>query len=123
MNEEQQELINIAYEEYRHSFKDYWSGKHYDIPVITTFIYRMKHQEGFFKGRGLKIEERELSLEERYGLVRVNGLCPKYSFEIEDGKPTQNKMSESEWYDNHNIPTKLITLTYNDKIIESHYLL
>ena len=56
---------------------------------------------------------RELSLEERYELVRVNGLCPKYSFEIEDGKPIPNKLSESEWYDKFNVPTRAISLMYN----------
>jgi hypothetical protein len=84
------------------------------------FINKCKTDSEFSEKWGLKIEERELSLEERYGLVRENGLCPKYSFEIENGKPTPNKMSESEWYDNHNIPTKLITITYNDKTIESY---
>ena len=89
---------------------------------MTTdeFINICKTDTEFSERWGLKIEERELSLEERYGLLRVNGISPKYSFEIEDGKPTPNKMSESEWYDNHNIPTKLITITYNDKRIESY---
>ena len=49
---------------------------------------------------------RELSLEERYQLVRTNGLCPKYSFEMVDGKPIPNKLTESEWYDKYNIPTR-----------------
>ena len=109
MNKEQQELIDIAYQEYRQSFKDYWSGKHYDIPTITTFIDRMKNQEGFFKNRGLKIEERELSLEERteYKKKRdgISRTFAPYTHQMLDGS---------------NIPTKLITITYKDKIIENY---
>jgi thymidylate synthase len=62
---------------------------------------------------------RELSLKERYELVRVNGLCPKYSFEIEDGKPVPNKLSENEWYDKFNIPTRAISLMWNQRSVDT----
>ena len=84
------------------------------------FINKCKTDSEFSERWGLKIEERELSLNERYELVRVNGLCPKYSFEIENGKPVPNKFSQSEWYDKYNIPTRLITITYKDTKIESY---
>jgi len=64
---------------------------------------------------GFQLYTRELSERERYDLVRVNGLCPKYSFEIEDGKPVANKLSEKEWYDKHNIPTRAISLMWNQR--------
>jgi thymidylate synthase len=67
---------------------------------------------------GFQVYTRELSLKERYELVRVNGLCPKYSFEIEDGKPVPNKLSESEWYDKHNIPTRAISLMWNQRSVD-----
>ena len=149
MNKEQQELIDEAYLDYLEytvlgvtngldriaghldnclvEYDGYY--EHFTNPSFSygfrphtpeEFINKCKTDEEFSEKWGLKIEERELSLFERYGLVRENGLCPKYSFEIENGKPTPNKMSESEWYDNHNIPTKLITITYNDKTIISY---
>jgi len=108
------DLLNDAYMDY------YWTMGDKIKLTKYEFIKKCKTDLEFSEKWGLKIEERELSLFERYGLVRENGLCPKYSFEIENGKPTPNKMSESEWYDNHNIPTKLITITYNDKTIISY---
>ena len=63
---------------------------------------------------GLKIEERELSGSERYTIARQYGLCPKYSnIGIEN-------CTEEEHYNKYNVPTKLITITYNDKTIESY---
>ena len=47
---------------------------------------------------------REMTLEERYQLVRTNGLCPKYPFEIVEGNPVPNRWTESEWYDRYNVP-------------------
>lgn len=82
------------------------------------FINQCKTDVEFSERWGLRIEERELSDRERYELVRVNGMCPKYSFEIEDGKPVPNKLSEKEWYDNFDIPTRAITVTYNNETIE-----
>jgi hypothetical protein len=117
MNKEQQELLDEAYKSYENYCQSLDIN---DYDDKDTFIKGVKLNNRYSNRWGLKIEERELSWEERYGLSRVNGISPKYSFEIEDGKPTPNKMSESEWYDNHNIPTKLITITYNDKTIESY---
>ena len=58
---------------------------------------------------GLKIEERELSLEERQNLYFK--LNPEFRLVHEDMDKHMDK---------HNIPTKLITITYNDKTIESY---
>ena len=62
-----------------------------------------------------QVYTRELSLKERYQLARVNGLCPKYSFEIEDGKPVTNKLSENEWYDKFNVPKRAISLMWSQR--------
>ena len=78
------------------------------------FINNCKTNPEFSEKWGLKIEERKLSLEERYNL-------------IEDDKHTQfvnwqslgtDRVKES--LDEQNIPTKLITLTYNNETIESY---
>ena len=92
----------------------------YRKPTKEQFIDMIEADDEFAEKWGVKISERELSLRERYELVRANGLCPKYSFEIEDGKPIPNKLNESEWYDNYNIPTKIITLEYKEEKV-SYY--
>ena len=88
------------------------------LETREMFIKKIKVGDEFSERFGLKIEEQELSLQERHQLVRVNGLCPKYSFEIEDGKPIPNKLSEDEWYNTHNVPTRAITVRYKDETIE-----
>jgi hypothetical protein len=68
---------------------------------------------------GLKIEERELSFEERceIQIARLEGM---YS----SGKEVfiQHSVNDVKQItmDKNNIPTKLITITYNNKKIESH---
>jgi thymidylate synthase len=54
-----------------------------------------------------------------YKRVEVNGLCPKYSFEIEDGKPVPNKLNESEWYDKYNVPKRAISLMWNQRSVDT----
>jgi hypothetical protein len=76
------------------------------------FIDKCKTDSEFSEKWGLKIEERELSLEERMDLSREKRRTywnwPYWSFE------------EMEWHltNEWNIPTKLITLTYKDEKIE-----
>jgi hypothetical protein len=73
------------------------------------FIDKCKTDSEFSEKWGLKIEERELSLEERVdykkkrdGIART--FAP-YTHQILDGS---------------NIPTKLITITYNNEKVESY---
>jgi hypothetical protein len=70
------------------------------------FINNCKTNPEFSEKWGLKIEERELSLEERRKLA-------KYDSEF------VSPMTVESW-DRNNIPTKLITLTYNNETIESY---
>jgi hypothetical protein len=131
MNKEQQELVNEAYKNYRSKSKDI------DLPenlynkliddlnkdamfpidnpnrMLTKeeFINKCKTDKEFSEKWGLKIEERELSFEERLKLANV------------ENPNTDNKMVFLDYIsalDNRNIPTKLITITYNDKTIESY---
>ena len=78
------------------------------------FINKCKTDTEFSEKWGLKIEEKELNGSERYTIARQYGLCPKYSnIGIEN-------CTEEEHYNKYNVPTKLITITYNDKTIESY---
>ena len=70
------------------------------------FINKCKTDPEFSETWGLTIEERELSLEERRKLA-------KYDSEF------VSPMTVESW-DRNNIPTKLITLTYNNETIESY---
>ena len=71
------------------------------------YIYNCKTDPEFSEKWGLKIEERELRYEERIKL-----------YEEKTNLSTTYILSVKETLDKHNVPTKLITLTYNDETIE-----
>jgi hypothetical protein len=111
MNKEQQELLDEVYENFEkwyneHSGKEDYTG--YYVPNKEEFIRLIKTDNEFSEKWGLKIEERELSLEER-----VKIWDEKY---LKDVLP-ENSMDNLD-LNGDNIPTKLITITYNNKIIE-----
>jgi hypothetical protein len=81
--------------------------------TIQEFINKIKTDSEFSEKWGLKIEERELSLEERYQLMKNGDLDEWLTIHYKEPKTM-------EYMDKHNIPTKLITITYNDKTIESY---
>lgn len=116
MNKEQQELLDEAYENYCKSFENLSIIKQnsYDTEPITKqmFIEKVKNLDWFSEKWGLKIEERELSLEERhYTLTKIKLLIP-ISDDIKDN--WIEILNEKE------IPTKLITVTYNNETIERY---
>ena len=80
-----------------------------------SFIQMVKIDKEFSERWGLKIEERELSLEERLNIAKINRVSEKDSiFVILDYMNVLDK---------RNIPTKLTTLTYKDykeEIIKSY---
>ena len=81
------------------------------------FINKCKTDTEFSEEWGLKIGERELSLEERCDeYIKIN---PQ---ETNDGvlnyKWIGDNLCTHEDYDKWNVPTKLITLTYNNETIE-----
>jgi thymidylate synthase len=41
-----------AYKNYVTKFKEYWSGKGYDLPTMETFVDRIKNQQGFSEENG-----------------------------------------------------------------------
>ena len=126
MNKEQQQIIDEVYNNYwEETFRSQgteWveslSGMSLGTGELTTvyrqytkkdLIEKIKTDSKFSEKFKLKIEERELSLEERtkYKMKRDNiarTIAP-YTHQI---------------LNNSNIPTKLITLTYNNETIESY---
>jgi len=101
MNKEQQQIIDKVYDIYFDTIRD----DSMDWLDEKQFIDKIKTDTFTSELWGLKVEERELSLEER------------------------NKWSWDNWgitcemesvLDEQEVPTKLITITYNDKTIESY---
>jgi thymidylate synthase len=63
---------------------------------------------------------RELSLKERYMLVRKNYLCPKWDFVLDEkGNPVTNPIPQDVWYDNYNIPRRAISLMWNQRSVDT----
>ena len=123
MNKEQ--IIDEVYENYSKEYeKDNSIGmcllykrldgkKTYRKPDKEMFVGLCNHDKTFSEKWGLKIEERELSLEERMILCKEKwDYSWNRTINLEDIEWRMN----NEW----NIPTKLITLTYNNEKIESY---
>lgn len=70
-----------------------------------TFITEIKTNPSFSEKWGLKIEERELDMMERWGLAGLTPNMTEFDY--------CNKLC-----DEHNVPTKLITITYKNETIE-----
>jgi hypothetical protein len=133
MNKEQQELLDDAFSKFlKYKIENLFDTR-WDViiemntsdntkPYFATgrrlsqeeFINKCKTDTEFSERWGLKIEERELNGSERYTIARQYGLCPKYS------NIGLENCTEEEHYNKYNVPTKLITITYNDKTIESY---
>jgi len=110
MNKEQQELLNEAYENYKNKTEIMMGhGFHGTLLSQEEFINKCKTDTEFSEKWGLKIEERELGLEER---VKLTINTPEYRNYTEE--------QWKEYIDSTSSPTKLITITYNDKTIESY---
>jgi hypothetical protein len=73
-----------------------------------TFIQACKTDKKFSARWGLKIEERELSLEERGKILEE--IHPLYYME--------QQLGGEDILTRNNIPTKLITVTYNNEAVE-----
>jgi hypothetical protein len=120
MNKEQEQIIDEVYQNYLTNFIPPTCPPNLDVqpsyyePMTKEwFIKSIKERglrgEEFSEKWGLKIKERELSLEERtkYKMKRDNiarTIAP-YTHQI---------------LNNSNVPTKLITLTNNNETIESY---
>jgi len=101
------DLLNEAYMGY------YWIMVDKIKLTQNEFINKCKTDPEFSEKWGLTIEERELSLEERMGLCKEKwDYSWNRTINLEDIEWRMN----NEW----NIPTKQITVTYNNKTIESY---
>ena len=124
MNNEQQQIIDEAYENYVNWWEyddnsvnlsdkesEKWlklvdGGLQWGVLSKEEFINKCKTDTEFSEKWGLKIEERELSDDERYDLCAAQ-------------KSKMSAISEED-YIKYNIPTKLITITYKEQTIESY---
>jgi len=134
---EQQELLDEAYENYLQHYDDEYNEEqkkiqknplHWMEMEYTNirpypkqmFINKCKTDPEFSEKWGLTIEERELSRKERSEYYYKHG----NSEGIVEGSLDRLIFEEDEvahkWYDERNVPTKLITITHNDKTIESY---
>lgn len=59
-----------------------------------------------------------LSDEERSILARSEGLCPKWQFEIADGKPVPNQMTKTEHLDKYNVPKRKLSLLWTQRSVD-----
>jgi hypothetical protein len=86
-----------------------------DLPSTQEeFINKIKTDDEFTKKWGLKIEVRELSLRERMNL------CREKLDDTDDGEILLPSDIEYRMNNYWGIPTRAISLTYNDKTIESY---
>jgi hypothetical protein len=91
------------------------------IPKLLSkeqFINKCKTNPEFSEKWGLKIEERELSEKERMNTLVQNEQRLIYE-EVQSFKNVRKKKIK-DCLDERNVPTKLITLTYNNETIESY---
>jgi hypothetical protein len=93
----------------------------YRKPNKEMFIDLCTHDKTFSETWGLKIEERELSLSERGELFRKTYPGKSVDDFAPSGMEVQSIRHQLDTrYNKSNIPTKLITITYNNKTIESY---
>lgn len=120
-NEKMNQIIDEAYENYiaqtRIEFQEFCERNpgalvNYREDTKERFLKSIKENKHWFTGEkefsekwGLKIEERELDMMERWGLAGLTPNMTEFDY--------CNKLC-----DEHNVPTKLITITYKNETIE-----
>lgn len=123
-NEKYNQIVDEAYEKYINSLFYNFSGEvkgyltHFHLTRVE-FIFKCKTDSEFSEKRGLKIKERKLSLGERGEIFRKE--YPNKS--VDDFAPGGMEVQSlnhqlNTRYNNANIPTKLLTIIYNNETIE-----
>lgn len=141
MNKEQQELLDKSYENFSNKTKglNLYLEVNKDIVVVEgpvynahprlltqeEFINKCKTDTEFSENWGLWIEERELSRDEKeWQLEKTNCINDIENDRIIYGHEWEKYIQEQyegiESTQGIKIPTRLITITYNDKTIENH---
>lgn len=116
-NERYNQIIDEAYENYcknadegtfsgkwlksEESFDGFFINEEYFLYTREEFLNKCKTDNEFSEKWGLKIEERELDMMERWQLADLTPNMTEFDY--------CNKLC-----DEHSVPTKLITITYND---------
>jgi hypothetical protein len=114
MNKERfNQIVDEVYNKYLTKYVGYD-----DIPSKELFLFEIKNNTEFSEKWELNIEERELSLEERSIIAKSNHY--EVSQNIKMFVRVDEDHSLHKHLDDINIPTKLITLTYNNETIESY---
>ena len=99
-------IIDEVYEKYHQENKHVM---YLTFLLKEEFINKIKTDTEFSEKWGLKVEEREFSLEER---KRIYEMEYTNDIEVENNHWLESKLKT------RNIPTKLITITYNNETIE-----
>ena len=133
MNEEKyNQIIDEAYENYSKEYeKDNSIGmcllvarmdgkRTYRKPNKEMFVDLCTSDKTFSEKWGLKIEERELSLRERVDIFNSLMIKEEIRTQIATVDVNETYWEKSLNETKHNIPTKIITLEYNNETIESY---
>ena len=103
------------------AYKNYvnyvWKLSNLELLTHEEFINKCQIDDKFGDRWGCKIEIKELSLEERGEWdSKKDNVRNTWGQTIQTFTPTEVRT----WLNEKNIPTRLITITYNDKTIESY---
>jgi hypothetical protein len=110
--EEFNKIVDEVYNHYleTHQYEPFILQEEMDLSK-EDFIKKVTNNYGFGQLFGISLNERELNTDERnkWFQINLNG---------------NNPLMKSDWkdyeLDQQNIPSKLVTVTYNDKTIESY---
>jgi hypothetical protein len=113
MNKEKyNQIIDEAYENYQWKQPKLFPAPPDSNLSKEEFINKCKTDNEFSEQWGLKIEERELSYTERYD-IHINYIT-------ESNLDLLFELADDENLNRLNVPTKLITVTYNDIKTETY---
>jgi hypothetical protein len=109
-------ILSDVYENYKGSFLGYE-----DVPSLMLFEHEIKVNEKFSKKWNLKIEEKDLSLDERIDLLlEMDGFdVLDFGIGIRDPKDKKNhEYWDSKLCDSYDVPKKKVIMTYDNEIIQ-----
>ena len=109
----------IMMEAYR-QYSEKSARKLFKSNTYQKFINKCKTDSKFSENWGLKIEERELSLFEKTTLYCIKMGYHSWKERVLGTIEINGEEYLEKEFTKHNIPTKLITLTYKNETIESY---